>query len=136
MYIDTYRYIYIYIYMYICIYMCIYIYIRNHFLVDSVQYRNTSPRGFGSGGKTIWTHCQPGGGELGEPERGFFIDDLLVRIHYIIVMIKWTGLAPWEFEFPFPGSLTSTFLVRGTKPVLPQTVNLRIVWQSTQLRQS
>jgi len=29
----------------------------------------------------------------------------------IIVMIKWTGLAPWEFEFPFPGSLTSTFLV-------------------------
>jgi len=31
-------------------------------------------------------------------------------IHFIIVMIKWTGLAPWEFEFPFPGSLTSTFL--------------------------
>jgi len=30
-------------------------------------------------------------------ERGFFIDDLLVRIHYIIVMVKWTGLAPWEF---------------------------------------
>ena len=24
-------------------------------------------------------------------------------------MIWWTGLAPWEFEFPFPGSLTSTF---------------------------
>ena len=22
----------------------------------------------------------------------------------------WTGLAPWEFEFPFPGSLISTFL--------------------------
>ena len=43
-------------------------------------------------------------------EREFFIDNLLVRIHYIIVMIRWTGLAPWEFEFPFPGSLTSTFL--------------------------
>ena len=28
-------------------------------------------------------------------------------------MIKWTGLAPWEFEFPFPGSLTSTFLRPG-----------------------
>jgi len=42
--------------------------------------------------------------------REFFIDNLLVRIHFIIVMIKWTGLAPWEFEFPFPGSLTSTFL--------------------------
>jgi len=35
---------------------------------------------------------------------------LLVRIHFIIVMIGWTGLAPWEVEFPFPGSLTSTFL--------------------------
>ena len=44
-------------------------------------------------------------------ERESFIDNLLVRIHYIIVMIKWTGLAPWEFEFPFPGSLTSTSLL-------------------------
>ena len=44
-------------------------------------------------------------------EREFFIHNLLVRIHFIIVMIRWTGLAPWEFEFPFPGSLTSTFLV-------------------------
>ena len=25
-------------------------------------------------------------------------------------MMRWTGLAPWEFEFPFPGSLISTFL--------------------------
>ena len=41
-------------------------------------------------------------------ERDFFIDNLLVRVHFIIVMIRWTGLAPWEFEFPFPGSLTST----------------------------
>jgi len=46
------------------------------------------------------------------PEREFFIDNLLVRIHCIIVMIRWTGLAPLELEFPFPGSLTSTFLVR------------------------
>ena len=45
-------------------------------------------------------------------EREFFIDNLLVRIHFIIVMIRWTGLAPWDFEFPFPGSLTSTFLVK------------------------
>ena len=29
-------------------------------------------------------------------EREFFIDNLLVRIHFIIVMIEWTGLAPWE----------------------------------------
>jgi len=44
-------------------------------------------------------------------EGGFFIDSLLVRIHFIIVMIRWTGLAPREFEFPFPGSLTSPFLI-------------------------
>ena len=44
-------------------------------------------------------------------ERDFFIDNLLVRIHFIIVMIRWTGLAPWGFEFPFPGSLTYTFPV-------------------------
>ena len=31
-----------------------------------------------------------------------FIDNLLVRIHFITVMIRWTGLAPLEFEFPFP----------------------------------
>jgi len=47
-------------------------------------------------------------------EREFVIDDLLVRIHFIIVMIRWTGLAPWEFDFPFPGSLTSTFLAPAT----------------------
>ena len=45
-------------------------------------------------------------------EREFFTDNLLVQIHVIIVMIRWTGLAPWEFESPFPGSLTSTFLQR------------------------
>ena len=44
-------------------------------------------------------------GTLAQPrqrEREFFIDNLLVRIHFIIVIIRWTGLAPWEFEFPFP----------------------------------
>ena len=34
------------------------------------------------------------------PEREFFIDNLPVRIHFSIVMIRWTGLAPWEFDFP------------------------------------
>ena len=43
-------------------------------------------------------------------ERESFIDNLLVRIHFITVMIEWTGLASWQFEFWFPGSLTSTFL--------------------------
>ena len=32
-----------------------------------------------------------------------FIDNPLVRIHFIGGMVWWTGLAPWEFEFPFPG---------------------------------
>jgi len=45
--------------------------------------------------------------------REFFNVNLLVRIHFIIVMIRWTGLAPWEFEFPFPGTLASTFLGQG-----------------------
>jgi len=44
-------------------------------------------------------------------EREFFIDNLPVRIHFIGVMIRWTGLVPWEFEFSFPSSFTSTFLV-------------------------
>ena len=35
-------------------------------------------------------------------QREFFIDNLLVRIHFIIVMIRWTGLAPWEFEPRMP----------------------------------
>jgi hypothetical protein len=43
-------------------------------------------------------------------EREVFIDNLLVRIHSIMEMIWWTGLAPWEFEFPLPGSLIFTFL--------------------------
>ena len=51
-------------------------------------------------------------------EREFVIDNLLVRVHLIIVMIRWTGLAPWEFEFPFPGSLISTFLVRDITVLL------------------
>ena len=50
--------------------------------------------------------------ERNPAERAFVIDNLLVRIHFIIVMIRWTGLAPWEFEFPFSGSLIPTFLVR------------------------
>ena len=40
-------------------------------------------------------------------EREFFIDNLLVRIYRCFWL---TGLAPWELEFPFPGSLISTFL--------------------------
>jgi len=31
-----------------------------------------------------------------DAESELFIDNLLVRLHFIIVMIRWTGLAPWE----------------------------------------
>ena len=31
-------------------------------------------------------------------------DELLVRVHLMIVMIRWTVLAPWESEFSFPGN--------------------------------
>ena len=56
-------------------------------------------------------------------QREFFIDNLLVRVYFIIVMIRWTGLAPWEFEFPFPGSLTSTFPVALHLPLRSPTTN-------------
>ena len=38
--------------------------------------------------------------------------EVLVRIHFIVVMIGWTGFAP----FPFPGSLTSTVPCRWHRP--------------------
>jgi len=62
--------------------------------------------------RTSWSSIKnslPGQRAEGE----FVIDNLLVRIHFIIEMIWWTGLAPWVFEFPFPGSLTATFLGSG-----------------------
>ena len=60
------------------------------------------------------------------PETEFFIDNLLARIHFIIVMIWWTGLAPREFEFPFPGSLMSTFLgAHATCHVNCETSNVK-----------
>jgi len=34
-------------------------------------------------------------------EKEFFIVKLLVRVHFIILLIRWTGLAPWEVDFPF-----------------------------------
>ena len=48
-----------------------------------------------------------------EAQRVFIIGNLLVQIHFIIDMTWWTGLAPREFEFPFPGSPVSTFLEGG-----------------------
>ena len=52
-------------------------------------------------------------------ERKFCIENLLVRVHFIIEMIRWTGLAPWEFEFPLPGSLISTFRTPNQSLITP-----------------
>ena len=72
--------------------------------------RETCERKKRGGGDQRGRVDAPHGTFLAAGEREFFIDNLLVRILFIIEMIWWTGLAPWEFEFPFPGSLTSTFL--------------------------
>ena len=63
-------------------------------------------------------------------EREFFVDNLLVRIHFIIVMTRWTSLAPLEFEFPFPGSLTSIFLYhrRNGRCITRTGAQLRRSW--------
>ena len=41
-----------------------------------------------------WSHHPAG---LAGIQREFCIDNSLVRIHFIIVMIRRTGLAPWEY---------------------------------------
>ena len=51
--------------------------------------------------------------------REFFIDNLLVRIHFIIARTRSIGLAPWEFEIPFSSSLTPAFLAPAKPPQLP-----------------
>ena len=69
--------------------------------------------GFGVGAQGTRNHIKrtsPRDDVRDRLEREFFLDNLLVRINFIIVMIRWTGLAPWEFEFPFTFSLTSAFL--------------------------
>ena len=47
-------------------------------------------------------------------------------------MIRWTGLAPWEFEFPVPGSFTFAFQTRGgplqgTRATRPHSVSPTVV---------
>ena len=42
-------------------------------------------------------------------------------------MIRWSGLAPWEFESPFPGSLTSTFVLQTPNLELKKLVYLYLI---------
>ena len=70
------------------------------------------------GGAKMTAGCRSAPADSREKE--FFIDNLLVRIHFIIEMVWRTGLAPWEFERPFPGSLISTFLGAPVNDVQPR----------------
>ena len=102
--VYTYIYIYIHIHIYICTCIYVYIYIKRehheHLRFPKINCCD----------KYLLHFQQPNH----QKEREFFIDNLLVWIYFVIVMIRWTGLAPLEFEFPFLGSLVSAFLVGCT----------------------
>ena len=57
-----------------------------------------------------FSQTPPNGAGVADGESDLFIENLLARIHFIIEIITWTGLAPWELEFSFSASLTSTLL--------------------------
>ena len=58
--------------------------------------------------RRLWIDTKSSRGTQGLQEESSFMDNLLVRIHSVLEMMTWTGLVPWAFKFPFPGSLTST----------------------------
>jgi hypothetical protein len=54
-------------------------------------------------------------------ERESLIDNLLAQIRFMMVMISWTGLAPWEFEclihgVPFASRLPFRIFIEHTGP--------------------
>ena len=56
--------------------------------------------------------------------------NLLIRNNLIIMIIRWTGLAPWEFEFPFSGSLTFMYRrssIEYIRPVVTLLVTARVL---------
>ena len=59
-------------------------------------------------------------------ETEFLIDNLLFRNHFVIVMIRWASLAPWEFESPFPGSLISIDLLRTSMDVQHMSIDVTL----------
>ena len=120
-------------YVYVCIYIYIYMYVYT-IQRKVLSYRPSCAcsdlliskhlevsRSVSQRGRFLKKHqldCSTHRDGRGGAEREFFIDNPLVRIHFI-VMIKWTGLAPEEFEFPFSGSFTSNFLCRNTNTTVP-----------------
>jgi len=93
--------------------------VRIHFIIVMITWTGLAPWEFEShitppGAVVPWDGPRRGG--LGQRRRKrrhlleketHLLTNLLVRIHFIIVMISWTGLAPWESEFPFtlPGAV-------------------------------
>ena len=64
------------------------------------------------------------------PERDLFTDNLLVRIHVVLAMIWWTGLAPLEVELPFSGSLISTLLDHPPHHgIVCETANIQLTFR-------
>ena len=47
----------------------------------------------------------------------FIIDNHLIRIYSMIEIVCWTGLEPWEFESPLPGSLKHVPSLPGADPL-------------------
>ena len=66
----------------------------------------------------------------GAVQREFFIDNLLVRIHFIIVTIRWTGLAPWEFGLRVRVS-DSVVLLDEVEKAHPRVLNVLLQVLST-----
>ena len=60
----------------------------------AVSYERGTPGGGGGGAEeSAWGGDAPWYCGL-FPERGFFVDNLLVQTHFIIVIIRLTGIAP------------------------------------------
>ena len=57
---------------------------------------------------------------LSQRERDLFIDNSLVRIHFIIESIWWTSLAPWESEFLFQVAFHLQGYLSHKKTLTPQ----------------
>jgi len=70
------------------------------------------------------------------PNRDFFIDNLLVRIHFIIVIIRWTGLAPWESPKTerCSSSMSHSPCPPCHRPSLPCTCSLVAAFESDSLK--
>ena len=54
-----------------------------------------------------------------------------ILVHFIIEMIWWTGLAPWEFEFSSVGSWARETAVRHACAEAVSTVWVHLPWSTS-----